>query len=95
MFGEIIKEIANKRELRNEELLAMMPHFGTEEDALIYAVRLANLRRGDRVKAPYGNILVDHVFLHFDGDSAYLMRYEPNTKTIGMNRVAPTHLILD
>lgn len=95
MFEEIIKEIIDKNDLRQQELKTMLPHFETKEDALKYAVRLANLKPGDRVKAPYGDVLEDHVFLHFDKNSAFLLKYDPDTKILRTNKVAPGQLILD
>lgn len=72
-----------------------MPHFETEEEALKYARRLTQLQPGERVKAPVGAAIADHVFFCFDEDVAILLRYDPNTKALRCNNVAPFQIVLD
>lgn len=95
MLGKIIRQAEEELKIRQAELKAMMPHFDTKEEALKYAVCIANLQPGDRVKAPPGKALADCVFLRLLKDEAVLLVYDEDKKTLFTNCVAPSQIVLD
>lgn len=98
-FGEFLEVMKQRAEEQYAKEDGLRPQFDTEEQALAYALRITQLRTGDKVRIPSKNTdcLINVIYTGFqdgDGDPLFLW-YNPDTKRIGQAAVRWYQVVLD